>query len=404
MQANGFIYYFPNGEQAAGPTAIETFSPGEHLVCMSAWYWNEQTQDTCWTEYCELIEIGGGTECDPNFSVDFNWTTLGGGNVNFVASPNMPTDDVIWFFGDGEMGYGNVTDHHFDQAGEYNVCVAAYYWNAQTQDTCWAEHCEVIEIGGGGDPCAWLDACFTIEMLSPTTFSFINCTPNESGIQYFWDFNDGGSAETQHAVHIFDPGTYEVCLIAVWENCMDTVCTTIDVVEGYTCEGFTASITWNATGGNTVDLEATSNLAAGGYVWYFPDGTVADGQTVSHQFTESGAYIVCVVAWIWDETLQDLCYADECTMVQVVVGMDDHSPIGNWSVFPNPANDHVMIDGDALPYGADLTLYSADGRLQKVERVDRIPHRMQIDGLAPGVHFLRLEQRHAIRHWRVVIE
>ena len=126
---------------------------------------------------------------------------------------------------------------------------------------------------------------------------------------------------------------------------------------------------------------------------------IADGQSVTHQFEESGAYIVCVVAWIWDETVQDLCYADECTMVQVIVGLDENAPIGNWSVFPNPAKDHVIIDGDELLNSADLKLYSAEGRLQRQERIDRSPHRMQIDGLAPGVHFLRIEQHHGIQNF-----
>ncbi len=54
---NGVVWELGDGTE--GYTNILTHlyePPGPFEVCFSAWYWNEAEQDTCWTEYCALVD------------------------------------------------------------------------------------------------------------------------------------------------------------------------------------------------------------------------------------------------------------------------------------------------------------------------------------------------------------
>ena len=101
-------------------------------------YWGNCVDSTCTT-----IVVGGGGGCQP-FEVDFGYNVQGSAVV-FEATASVPVVGFLWFFGDGSEGYGHVVTHLYEPPGPYNVCVAAWYWNGNTQDTCWAEHCEWVD-------------------------------------------------------------------------------------------------------------------------------------------------------------------------------------------------------------------------------------------------------------------
>ncbi len=57
QDVNGVVWELGDGTE--GYTNILTHlyePPGPFEVCFSAWYWNEAEQDTCWTEYCALVD------------------------------------------------------------------------------------------------------------------------------------------------------------------------------------------------------------------------------------------------------------------------------------------------------------------------------------------------------------
>jgi len=222
-----FIWYFGDGTEAYGPTANHMYAaPGTYAVCVTGWYWNEALQDSCWTEDCDQVVVGGGTPCtgleacfsalpfengayffqncstdqgaaqflwnfgdgstassinadhffapgtygvclyadwgecvdttcttitvgggpacDPTFDCSFASTTQGTA-VILSASTTLPADGLIWYFGDGTEGSGAVVTHLYEPPGPYTVCLAAWYWNEATQDSCWAEHCQPID-------------------------------------------------------------------------------------------------------------------------------------------------------------------------------------------------------------------------------------------------------------------
>jgi hypothetical protein len=53
----GVIWTFPDGAQAYEPIHTHLFEPpGPFEVCLSSWYWNEQTLDTCWAYTCQVVD------------------------------------------------------------------------------------------------------------------------------------------------------------------------------------------------------------------------------------------------------------------------------------------------------------------------------------------------------------
>ncbi|MCB0568346.1 MAG: VCBS repeat-containing protein, partial [Phaeodactylibacter sp.] len=67
-------------------------------------------------------------------------------------------------------------------------------------------------------------------------YAFINSSiahPGCVGVQWSWDFGDGGTSGEENPMHVFpEPGGYEACLIVEDITGRDTFCTTVDVVSG----------------------------------------------------------------------------------------------------------------------------------------------------------------------------
>ena len=481
MDTDGLIWYFGDGTMGYGHIEDHHYDePGEYQVCVSAWYWNEQTQDSCWTEACQWINVGGGgcdwldacfewsvdgiavnflnctpnetginyhwdfgdgmtsTEtapthlfeagthtvcllatwedcvdevchtftigggagCDPDFSVEMTHSNLGNGNFLFEATANMDTDGLIWYFGDGAMGYGHIEDHHYDEPGEYQVCVAAWYWNEQMQDSCWTEACQWINVGGGG--CDWLDACFEWE-IGDVHVAFINCTTNETGINYHWDFGDGTTSIDTSPIHFFEAGTHTVCLVATWENCIDEVCHTFTISGGAECHpDFAVAMTHSNLGNGNFLFEATANMDTDGMIWYFGDGTMGYGHIEDHHYDETGEYQVCVAAWYWNEQMQDSCWTEACEWINVVVGINEQSLWNGTVIHPNPANDNVIISS-SYTGPVHYQLFTADGRIARTG-VLSAERSLNVTELVPGIYVLKLEAGGSSLRKKLILE
>lgn len=140
--ADGWLWDLGNGITAAGLNTIHQFDTvGAHTVCLSAWYWNESLQDTCWAINCQVITIDG---CDPDFTVSIQ-TENDGVDYTFTAISPFEVNGIIWDLGDGTNAFGEVVSNSYTSAGPIEICVDAWYWHDMTQDTCWANHCITID-------------------------------------------------------------------------------------------------------------------------------------------------------------------------------------------------------------------------------------------------------------------
>ena len=137
-QGNGQFYWtFGDGATSTVVNAEHHYTQaGTYAVCLYAYYEN------CVDTICATITVSGGG-CQP-FQVDFGYGVQGNAVV-FEATASVPVVGYLWYFGDGNEGYGHVVTHLYEPPGPYNVCVTVWYWNSNTQDTCWAEHCEWVD-------------------------------------------------------------------------------------------------------------------------------------------------------------------------------------------------------------------------------------------------------------------
>lgn len=318
LPASGMIWYFGDGTEGFGQTVTHIYDePGQYHVCLAAWYWNQQIQDSCWTETCIFVTVGDG---DPCGALDAGFTAVVGGlSVNIQNAVLNNQWAYSWTFGDGTSGGGFNPFHTYTSAGTYQVCLLVWTWDPVAQDTCFADHCEWITVGS--EPCDDFEACFVPNDLGDGVFFFDNCT-GQNNAQFVWNFGDGSTSSVVNAEHVYDePGIYTVCLTAYWQNCIDSTCTTI-IVEGGgdPCDGFVATITWNPSGNNSATFVGTTNPPASSLIWYFGDGTQGFGQNATHTYSAPGQYHVCLVAWYWNQQIQDSCWTEACTWITVGTG------------------------------------------------------------------------------------
>lgn len=108
-----------------------------------------------------------------------------------------------------------------------------------------------------------------------------------------WDFGDGSPASTQaHPSHKYSSaGSYTVQLIA-WNDCgvSDTF-----VVNLQVCDTLKAGFNISQVG-DSIFVDAGSSSGASQYFWQFGDGSSQAGLTAGHRYSQSGSYLVQLIA------------------------------------------------------------------------------------------------------------
>ncbi len=328
-----FIWAFGDGTTANAVAPTHTYNePGTYEVCLHviSIYESPNGPITCTAETCSTVVVQGQGGCDPGFAVAMAWNAGQDNVVFFNATSNHAETYFIWYFGDGTEGYGPQATHTYAAPGNYQVCVAGWYYNAASGDSCWAEDCAMINVGGGGDPCLQLEAGF-VWTSGPNGVLFSNATTG-TGFQttWSWTFGDGSTSNDAQPFHTYnEPGTYEVCLhvISIYESpngpitCTAETCSTVVVQGQGGCDpGFAVAMAWNAGQDNVVFFNATSNHAETHFIWYFGDGTEGYGPQATHTYAAPGAYQVCVAGWYYNAASGDSCWAEDCAMIVIGEG------------------------------------------------------------------------------------
>ncbi|MBL7791053.1 MAG: PKD domain-containing protein [Saprospiraceae bacterium] len=161
------------------------------------------------------------------------------------------------------------------------------------------------------NPCFGFDPDFSYQInLLTLEVSFVDHTAGNPN-SWMWMFGDGATSNDQHPVHIYQPGTYEVCMAV--ENtdlgCMELICKTI--VLGLTvCEpafsfdndGLTLSFN---------DLSQTSQ-PINNWIWDLGNGQqIINQQHTTYTYPDLGIYEVCLTI----ET--DSCQAAFCQTIDL---------------------------------------------------------------------------------------
>lgn len=239
-------------------------------------------------------------------NLDFNFEKLDpceALNYRFDNLSSLPpgfsfdNDSFVWDFGDNTpritTGPASVT-HSYVSPGTYNVKLFLV-------DTSFCNVGDSIE--RQIRIAANVDARFETPAVGCAPYdAFFNNT-SLAGTEFFWDFGDGNTSNEESPTHRYDnPGTYTVRLIAVDLNTCnqrDTTFFTINVFNKPTA---------NFTFSPVVPIENTpteffnsSSADAIRFKWDFGDGDTLITQrrdtTVRHQYTATGTFNACLIAY-----------------------------------------------------------------------------------------------------------
>lgn len=301
-----YTWIFGDGSTFTETTAgtpsdpVHTYAePGVYNVCVVI-----ETGGGCVDEYCFEIEIpGGGGDC----TADFEFVTDG-----FTASfyeTATATGDIIeyfWEFGDGTTSTDPNPEHTYTLPGTYEVCLTIFVAGG-----CSDTWCDVVVIGGGGD--CESDFEFDTDGLSVHFFETADGGGDDI-VSYAWSFGDGTGSDIPNPVHTYAAdGVYLVCLtIITADGCMSTFCDEVVVEgDGGPCEAYFVVTDITLTPDGYVVHFNNESAAAGDIVstlWYFGDGTSDTTFDGEHLYTESGAYVVCLVITTADGCVDEYCF------------------------------------------------------------------------------------------------
>ncbi len=365
-----YFWDFGDGTTDYGPNPYHTYpAPGTYQTCLTVWTWDPVNQDTCFADHCEAVIVSGSGDPCENLNAEFISTTTPNGTFFSNATTGVgPQTTWYWEFGDGSTSNDAQPNHMFT-AGTYTVCLTAISIFEQQGGgvvTCSDSTCHTLVIQGG-DPCDFLVACFEPTQTSSNIVYFTNCTPTELGTVFTWHFGDGSISNDLAPTHTYaTEGSYEVCLIAEWQNCFDSTCTYITVGQGNPCDDFSVSLAWNEGGNATYFFNATSNRPNTSFTWYFGDDTQSTGAATQHVFNDPGEYEVCVLGALYDPITGDTCLVEDCATLTVgnTMGCDSFSTwfdvvYGNAAVFFE-AHTSQSVDGYVWDFGDGTEGYDSD--------------------------------------------
>ncbi len=271
---------FGDGTTSGQQDPIHEFlEAGEYEVCLTIF--NEET--SCEDTYCEMVFVDTVGDCDSYFwAMNYNGLT-----VDFEAFTISPYPTIFdWDFGDGTFGTGQFVSHTYQEEGLYLVSL-----HSIDSTACEFTYEEVIPVFGQGNDCDAFFIYFQNPFMNEIEFLDVSWGDPTS---WTWDFGDGTTSSEQNPIHLYaEPGEYEVCLSIYCEEtgCEDIYCEILLVGEiPGDCDSYFVILNNNNL---TVDFEAyTISVLSTDFYWDFGDGTIGDGQAISHTYPEAGMYLV----------------------------------------------------------------------------------------------------------------
>jgi Secretion system C-terminal sorting domain/PKD domain len=227
-----YNWTFGDGSTASGAYVDHVYSlPGVYTVCVT-------TSDSlagCTQTYCDSVIIQEyNYDCFATFT--YSQDSVNANTIYFNGQTgNAPGSIITFDFGDGyvQTGSNNVT-HVYDQPGIYTVCLGYF----DIFQNCFTTYCDIVYVGSGLiSNCTAEYKMFMIpdsvtQGANVIYFSNVYQSPTST---YSWDFGDGNYGYGPYVTHLYNGfGLYDVCsyIFDPIQNCMDTVCKRIEILEG----------------------------------------------------------------------------------------------------------------------------------------------------------------------------
>ena len=191
---------------------------------------------------------------------------------------------------------------------------------------------------------------------------------------YLWSNGD-----TTQAIQVTASGNFSV--ITTNSNACDGVGTSVQTTVTFTTTPSAAASF--STNGNVVTFTNTST-GASSYSWDFSDFTNSSAASPSHAFISNGSYPVILTA------INGACSDTLLLTINITVGIEESIELNNISIYPNPANENLVVAFDNQS-GSAFKLLVSDrvGRIIQtidVQDEDQNFVTMNVSSLANGMY------------------
>ncbi len=252
-------------------------------------------------------------------------------------------------------------------------------------------------------------------------FKDVSAYPADPGftvLDVSWTFGDGTSGNGSMVTHYYDsPGVYNVCM-TVWttngeECCKKTYCRKVEFESHCDPCELIHKVEMSISGSGPVTLSAI-NLPAGvnyGYLWDFGDGTTGTGQTVTHSYSASGSYEVCLTVFYYDPVKEECCSVKICKKIEVEASQvksgkmtsndviddtraDVEYPVSTLTIFPNPSQGLFTLELEGEAELNEVVVYDLSGKkVFQSELSSGSTSQLDLSSLEKGTYLIIVNER-----------
>ncbi len=354
---------FGDGATSTARDPLHTYSKeGTYNVCLTI------GGDNCKDKICMNVVVKDSTKTPPptKCNPDFNFKIVMDNRVEFYASEKDSMAKFHWDFGDNTTSGNRNADHKYSKPGTYKVCLRVS--NEFKNDSgkvvrCEEKNCREVVIKGNNpnpEPQGYCSADFTFKSQQANSVSFTSFTGIKDA-NYSWNFGDGSKSKEKNPTHVYNTtGAHRVCLIVNQiktapngDSCGVTICKRVEMKKdtgiSNTCNANFEYFSEKNGTGKTIRFVAKDQQSKGNtYFWSFGDNTSSDKPEVTHTFSDTATYKVCLSIY---KSGKDSCFDEKCVEIKLPFEGRGESisgvhPTENASesvvIYPNPNDNEIL--------------------------------------------------------------
>ncbi|MBU0490093.1 MAG: PKD domain-containing protein [Bacteroidetes bacterium] len=395
-----YQWEFGDGSQAMTPNPVHNYAHGGmYNVILTV----VNNSTGCVDSYTKTITVGTTVhDCEAEF------TFVPDDDSSYVSFFDASVSDgqitqYIWNFDGVQMSYAKNPVFIYDAPGFYNVCLTV-----KGQYGCHNTTCRVVEVGSDGNSC-YAGYVYAIDSLTQDVLFEDQSIGNPIG--WAWNFGDQTTSTMQSPTHTYaQSGVFMATLgIVTTGGCASVFYDIVNTNPWF--NGFRAGF------GYELDTTSKSNQYPADFKgaafgdpavisWDFGDGdTDSTTMNPTHVYQNTGTFNVCFTVSDYTSGQSDTYCEDVVITAQ---GFMEHSAIGLFEVFPNPANQNVNILLD-LKQSSDLTITLRNilGETVSVIRAAEFAngrHLITFDRsqFANGMYYIELRQQQTVMTRKIV--
>jgi PKD repeat protein len=299
-----------NGAAYSGSYFNFTPVPNEpYYVCMA--YFNGETG--CSASNCDTIVVEGNSNtCQALFNYYIDPTVAGQVIFQSTSSSSDSIASYNWTLDGISISNSPVFNFIFPSNNGGMVCLTI-----TSSLGCSDTYCQYVTPGNNATCLPYFN--YQASANNALDYTFTNTTTTTgTNATYYWYFGDGANSSEASPTHVYNQaGTYSVCLQVITDQCQNTMCQNITVVNDTTAgNGCIANFTYVADS-TTIQFSNNSYTPSQPvtFIWQFSDGTYSNEVSPIHTFDTTGVYQVCL------DMTNGSCSDSYC--LQVYVGVPD---------------------------------------------------------------------------------